>query len=154
MPIDAFKTTLQVEGRQVLKQLQTKIRQQGVRVLFNGSTASMSATFVGHYPWFLTYNLLNENIPKYEGGWKLLRNGFIGFNAAVISDCVSNSLRVIKTAKQTYQTPVSYTAVVQEIVQKEGLPGLFGRGLKTKILTNGLQGFLFTICWKYIEEII
>ena len=26
------------------------------------------------------------------------------------------------------------------------------RGLKTKILSNGIQGLLFTIIWKSIEE--
>ena len=30
----------------------------------NGSIASLSASFVGHYPWFLTYNFLNLNIEK------------------------------------------------------------------------------------------
>ena len=37
-------------------------------------------------------------------------------------------------------------------MKNDGLKGLLGRGLKTRILTNGLQGMIFTIGWKYIEE--
>lgn len=31
------------------------------------------------------------------------------------------------------------------MLAKDGVIGLFGRGLKTKILANGLQGMLFTV---------
>ena len=113
----------------------------------------MSATFVGHYPWFLTYNILNEKLPKYDNNYKkFLRNAFIGFNSAVISDCFSNSLRVIKTVKQTNNKVISYKDTVNNIIKTDGISGLFGRGLKTRILTNGIQGILFTVCWKSIEE--
>ena len=154
MPLDAFKTTLQVEGKEGVKLLKNKISKGGTRVLYHGTLASMSATFVGHYPWFLTYNLLNEKLPKYDETYKnFLRNGFIGFNAAVISDCISNSFRVVKTTRQTYENSISYRNVVREIINKDGYIGLFGRGLKTRIITNGLQGILFTVTWKYINEV-
>ena len=92
MPIDAIKTTLQVEGKHGISLLKNKLNKSGPKVLYHGTLASMSATFVGHYPWFLTYNLLDENIPKYNENYKIyLRNGFIGFNSAVVSDCCSNS---------------------------------------------------------------
>ena len=153
MPIDAFKTTMQVEGKNGVKLLRNKVSSNGIRVLYHGTLASMTATFVGHYPWFLTYNILNEKLPKYDESYKkFLRNGFIGFNAAVISDCFSNSFRVIKTTKQTYQNNISYSNVVKEIVEKDGVVGLLGRGLKTRIITNGMQGILFTVTWKYLQE--
>lgn len=153
MPIDAIKTTLQVKGKPGLTVLKTKMRTHNVFILYHGTIASMCATFVGHYPWFLTYNILNTKLPKYdETHKKLLRNAFIGFNAAVISDCCSNSLRVIKTVKQTSKNNISYPAVIKNIVNKDGITDLFGRGLKTRIITNGIQGILFTVCWKYIEE--
>ena len=152
MPIDTLKTTLQVEGKSGLKLLKNKINKNGYRVLYHGTLASMTATFVGHYPWFLTYNILNEKLPTYTETYKtFLRNGFIGFNAAVISDCCSNSFRVIKTTKQTYRHSISYTDITKEIIKKDGIQGLLGRGLKTRIITNGLQGILFTISWKYIQ---
>ena len=153
MPIDAVKTTLQVEGTNGLKLLKNKMKLSGPKILFHGTLAQTSATFVGHYPWFLTYNLLNEKLPKYDKGYqKFFRNGFIGFNAAVISDCCSNSLRVIKTTKQTNKNSLSYLDTTKLIIKEDGILGLFGRGLKTRILTNGIQGIMFTITWKFIEE--
>ena len=155
MPIDAVKTTLQVEGKSGLSILKNKIRTNNPMILYHGTLASMSATFVGHYPWFLTYNILNEKLPKYDETHKnLLRNAFIWFNSAIISDCCSNSLRVIKTVKQTSIEKLNYTETVKNIIKNDGISGLFGRGLKTRIMTNGIQGILFTVCWKYIEETI
>ena len=155
MPIDTLKTTLQVEGSNGLKILRNKFSYNGPRILFHGSLASFSATFVGHYPWFYTYNKLNQLLPIYkknENYKNFIRNGFIGFNAAVISDCCSNSLRVIKTTKQTNKDCVNYKQTIEKIVNKDGYTGLFGRGLKTRIITNGIQGIVFTIIWKYVEK--
>ena len=155
MPLDTVKTTMQVEGKNGLNLLSKKVKKGGVTTLFHGTGASMSATFIGHYPWFLTYNIMDEKLPNYNDGLKkFLRNGLIGFSAAVISDCSSNSLRVIKTTKQTNPNPISYKNTVKMIIKEDGLRGLFGRGLKTRILTNGIQGIVFTITWKYIQEIM
>ena len=153
MPIDAWKTSLQVEGKDGINLLKKRISNNGIKTLYNGSLASMSATFVGHYPWFLTYNLLNDNLPLYDSGIKnLSRNAFIGFNASVISDCCSNSLRIIKTTRQTYRTNISYQRIILDIIKNDGIKGLLGRGLKTRIITNGLQGMMFNVCWKYFEK--
>lgn len=151
MPIDALKTNMQVDGG--LNILKNKINKGGYRVLYNGTLASMSATFVGHYPWFLTYNLLSQKIPEKDNlSYTLLRNAGIGFTSSVTSDCVSNSLRVVKTMKQTHSENINYKKTVYDIINKDGIEGLFGRGLKTRILTNGIQGMMFTVCWKYIEK--
>ncbi len=153
MPLDAIKTTLQVEGKTGLNLLRSKIKKSGLKVMYNGTLASMSATFVGHYPWFLTFNLLNARLPKYDETYKkLIRNAFIGFNSAVISDTCSNSLRVIKTTRQTSADQLSYVDSVKNIIAKDGMIGLFGRGLKTRILTNGVQGIMFTVVWRMLEE--
>ncbi len=56
-----------------------------------------------------------------------------------MSDTVSNSIRVVKTSKQAATEAVTYPAVIRDVVAKDGVLGLFGRGLKTKILANGLQ---------------
>ena len=42
--------------------------------------------------------------------------------------------------------------IVKNIIKKNGIVDLLGRGLKTRIITNGIQGILFTGWWKYIEE--
>lgn len=153
MPVDALKTIMQVEGKGGAAALREKIRVGGVPVLYHGALAASAATFVGHYPWFATYNYLNEYLPKYDDlPKKLLRSAVIGFCASFVSDTCSNSIRVIKTTKQTATTPMTYPQVVRMVVDKEGWLGLFGRGLKTKILANGMQGILFSVLWRLGQD--
>jgi hypothetical protein len=154
MPLDTLKTTLQVDGKSGMTNLRHRIKTQGLKTLYNGTSASLTANMVGHYPWFLTYNYLNANLDNYNDNplKKLIRNGSIGFASAIISDCCSNSFRILKTSSQTNINNESYRKMVSSIIEKDGYKGLFGRGLKTRILTNGLQGILFNITWKYIES--
>ncbi|KAL1862598.1 hypothetical protein VTK73DRAFT_6734 [Phialemonium thermophilum] len=150
-PIDTLKTTLQTQGYRGTAILRRRIKTDGIGSLWWGALATTAATFVGHYPWFATYNSLMEAIPEPSKDhlllW-LLRLAFIGFCASVVSDSVSNSLRVVKTYRQVNESNVSYTKAARQVVQADGLVGLFGRGLKTRILCNGLQGLLFSILWK------
>eukprot|EP00933_Yihiella_yeosuensis_P013126 TRINITY_DN12307_c0_g2_i1.p1 TRINITY_DN12307_c0_g2~~TRINITY_DN12307_c0_g2_i1.p1 ORF type:complete len:305 (+),score=78.42 TRINITY_DN12307_c0_g2_i1:81-917(+) len=154
MPVDAWKTTKQVEGKEGLKKLIEKTKKHPT-ALWQGAVGAMSATYVGHYPWFYTNNQLRESLPQFDFfAGKYVRNAFIGFCSAAVSDTCSNSLRVLKTTRQTSMEPLSYMDSAKEIIAKEGVAGLFGRGLKTRILTNGLQGALFTVGWRAISEII
>lgn len=58
---------------------------------------------------FATYNTLEEHLPlPHTFLQKLGRQAFIGFVASVISDTVSNSLRVVKTYRQVDEGRVSY----------------------------------------------
>ena len=153
MPIDTIKTMMQVEGTHGFSTLKQKLKTQGPSVLYHGSLAASLATFVGHYPWFTTYNYLNSYLPRYnEKSKQLMRNALIGFTASFISDICSNSIRVIKTTRQTSTNTQSYSQVIQEILQKDGYKGLFGRGLKTKILSNGIQGILFSVIWNLGQD--
>jgi hypothetical protein len=155
MPLDTMKTTLQVEGAHGRALLREKIQQQGISALYHGSLAASAATFVGHYPWFVTYNYLQSRLSRplpTDNHTRLLRNAFIGFVSAAASDICSNALRVIKTTRQTASS-ASYPTIVRSIVEKEGLLGLFGRGLKTKLLTNGVQGMLFSVCWNLGQDL-
>lgn len=157
MPIDASKTILQVEGKDGLKKLRAKVAVGGPRVLWHGALAASGATFVGHYPWFATFNMLDENLPKADPNsilQKFARRAVMGFVSSVVSDTCSNSIRVIKTFKQTSTVPVSYPEAARKVIEKDGYVGLFGRGLKTRILANGLQGLMFSILWKSFEEMI
>ena len=63
LPIDAAKTSLQVNGENGIKILQNRIKNEGIGALFSGGVASSAATLVGHYPWFLTYNYLSDKLP-------------------------------------------------------------------------------------------
>ena len=74
-----------------------------------------------------------------------------GVFASFVSDVVSNSLRVLKTARQTSPTTIGYRQAAAQIIDKEGLAGLLTRGLGTRVLTNALQASLFTVVWKYLE---
>ncbi|GLC35061.1 hypothetical protein PLESTB_000550200 [Pleodorina starrii] len=154
MPVDACKTILQVEGANGFKALTHKVQVGGPTVLYHGALAASVATFVGHYPWFATYNTLNSMLPRYEDDLpkKLLRSAFIGFCSSFVSDCCSNSIRVIKTTKQTATVPMTYTEVVKEIIRKDGVSGLFFRGLGTKIITNGIQGIMFSVMWRLGQD--
>jgi hypothetical protein len=79
-------------------------------------------------------------------------------------------LRVIKTTKQTARlsderpqgdsgeendkkpTDISYGQVVRLIIEKDGIAGLFGRGLQTRLLTNSIQGAIFSVLWRYFQQ--
>jgi len=153
MPLDTVKTIMQVEGKQGLTKLSAKIKTSGPPALWHGALGASAATFAGHYPWFATYNLLNESLPKpVDLGSKLMRNAFMGFCSSVVSDCTSNSIRVLKTYRQTAEVNVSYMGAAKEIIAKDGLQGLFLRGLGTRVLANGVQGMAFSVIWKYLEE--
>ena len=154
MPIDTCKTMMQVHGKSGMKILRNKIKTSGPQVLYSGSLGAFSATLMGHFPWFFTFNLLNDNIPHYDDNniLKYVRYGSIGFCSSFIADTVSNSARVIKTSKQTSKEHNNYKQIVKKIIETEGINGLLFRGLKTKIITNGVQGLLFTILWKYFEN--
>jgi len=158
MPIDACKTIMQVEGNRGIPSLLAKIRTSGPTVLWHGAGGAMGATFVGHYPWFAVYNYLNANMTKYDRktdlGMYLARNAVIGFAASAVSDTCSNSIRVLKTTKQTSTEAISYPKALSMVIEKDGVMGLFTRGLSTKIVSNGLQGLLFSVLWRYIQDII
>lgn len=153
MPVDAMKTIMQVEGKGGFSKLMQKVRVGGPTVLYHGALAASAATFVGHYPWFFVYNSLNEALPQYsELPKRLLRSAFIGFCASAVSDTCSNSIRVVKTTKQAATDPITYSQAVKLVIEKDGVLGLFGRGLKTKIVANGLQGLMFSVLWRLGQD--
>mmetsp|Transcript_29703 Transcript_29703/g.28409 ORF Transcript_29703/g.28409 Transcript_29703/m.28409 type:complete len:301 (-) Transcript_29703:372-1274(-) len=153
MPIDTFKTTMQVEGKDGLPKLFAKFRTNGISTFFQGSLASATATFVGHYPWFFVYNYLSEHLPKTDDfAMKLGRSAIIGFSASAVSDTCSNSIRVIKVYKQANTEAVTYPEALRRVIKEDGIAGLMGRGLQTKIIANGMQGLMFSVLWKLIDE--
>lgn len=152
MPVDTIKTMMQVEGSAA--NLFRKVQLHGPSTLFHGSVAASVATLAGHYPWYTTYNYLNHFIPNYHDNVvaKLTRSAAIGFTCSMVSDTVSNSFRVVKTARQTSTTSMTYRAVIRDILRKDGIQGLLGRGLKTRLLTNGVQGLLFSVLWRLGQD--
>mmetsp|Transcript_10095 Transcript_10095/g.12451 ORF Transcript_10095/g.12451 Transcript_10095/m.12451 type:complete len:167 (+) Transcript_10095:583-1083(+) len=162
MPIDTWKTTMQTEGAKGLALLMKKIGEKGPIVLYNGGYGAVVANMVGYYPWFATYNTLEEKIPKTHADGtpfspvvKLARRALLGFCASAVSDTTSNSIRVVKVYKQTHSDPsITYIGAAKEVIAKDGVLGLLGRGLGTKLIANGIQGAMFSILWKSIEPLL
>jgi len=168
MPVDTSKTAMQVEGASGLDNLVKRVTSEGPGPLYQGSLASAAATAAGHFPWYLTYNFLNDSLPtasKEEVLLGLLRSAFMGLSASCVSDCVSNSLRVIKTTKQTASLgkagsmeiegakEMTYREALNLVLEQDGIQGLLGRGLKTRLLTNAIQGAMFSVLWKYFQTL-
>ena len=164
MPVDAAKTSMQVEGQEGLERLWSSAVSQGPAPLYRGALAQGAATAVGHFPWFATFNYLDAQLPVVDASDDLLlslaRSALLGLCASCVSDCTSNSLRVIKTTKQTAQLnkdgsqqELSYPQIVAMIVEQDGIQGLLGRGLQTRLLTNAIQGAVFSVLWKYFQQV-
>ncbi|KAL7554729.1 hypothetical protein ACHAWF_018264 [Thalassiosira exigua] len=160
MPIDTSKTAMQVEGQGGLDRLKQQVVENGPAPLYQGALASAAATAAGHFPWFLTYNFLNDALPIINKDDDLLlflvRSAALGLSASCVSDCVSNSLRVIKTTKQTAGLgdggrEFTYKEALTLVLENDGVVGLFGRGLQTRLLTNAIQGAIFSVTWKYFQ---
>lgn len=162
MPIDTLKTTLQTEGANGMALLRQRIATSGPLTLYNGGLGAMSANVVGYYPWFATYNQMDSVLPKTDkdgnklsGVANLGRRALQGFCASAVSDCASNSIRVLKVYKQTNaDATLTYTQCAKQIIAQDGVWGLFGRGLGTKLISNGIQGAMFSILWKTIEPML
>lgn len=195
MPIDTCKTVMQVEGASGLENLWNITLREGPNILYQGAVAQAAATAVGHFPWYLTYNFLNDQLPTVvvassdETGntvllLSLARSAFLGLCSSCVSDICSNSLRVVKTTKQTARLgnnfeqqqqqqllqgnrtsdttmttindkakELSYIDIVKNIIEQDGLQGLFGRGLQTRLLTNAIQGSVFSVLWRYFQQV-
>jgi len=104
--------------------------------------------------WFGTYNYLEANLPLANTLFQTLaRRAFIGFVASIVSDSISNSLRVVKTYRQVNETRIGYMDAARTVIATDGVMGFLGRGLKTRILANGLQGLMFSVLWKFFLDL-
>ena len=150
-PIDVLKTMKQVEGGTAMTKLKKRINEKGLKSLYDGALANGVLALIGHYPWFVVHNYLDRYLPMYNNNiiLSLMRNAFIGFVSTCVSDSISNSIRVLKTSIQTSEGKKSYKEIYEDIKKKEGNKGIFTRGLTTKLLTNGIQGIMFNVMWKY-----
>ncbi len=130
--------------------------------MYSGVVESALATAVANYPWYITFQSLQQHIPKAHGLMlKNVRTGVIGFLASISADLASNGIKVIKATKQASAAGElgeesgavwSNTRIFNHVLRDGGIWRLlFGRGLPTRILANGLQNFVFTIIWYTFE---
>ena len=161
-PADTVKTMMQVHGTDGLTHLQNKITKLGPSALFQGAMGASAATWVGHYPWFVTHNfleaycvrnqILDAHLKNQNPTRKNVRRALLGLMSSLVSDVCSNAIRVLKTYKQTSLEPIGYMEAASRIIEKDGLAGLFFRGLTSKLTANALNAMLFTVVWKAISE--
>ena len=153
-PLDAVKTARQVRGAEAMELLARKVEARGVLALYDGALAAAAASWVGNYPWFVTFNTLQAQVPTADGALGIARNAAIGCIASAISDTVSNSLRVVKTIRQTTDAggEESYVQVARRVVASDGIAGLLGRGLGTRLLVNVVQGGVFSVAFKLLLD--
>eukprot|EP00931_Biecheleriopsis_adriatica_P078108 TRINITY_DN51574_c0_g1_i1.p1 TRINITY_DN51574_c0_g1~~TRINITY_DN51574_c0_g1_i1.p1 ORF type:complete len:406 (+),score=86.80 TRINITY_DN51574_c0_g1_i1:51-1220(+) len=154
-PIDTLKTAKQVRGDDAVGVLLERVRRKGPGELYAGAIANFAANWAGNYPYFFVFNSLSEAwLAPEDATAKIVRNGVLGMCSSIASDIVSNSLRVLKTLRQgaDADSEKGYVEAAKEIIEKDGIAGLLGRGLETRLLTNVLQGTFFTIVWKLAEE--
>lgn len=152
-PIDTLKTTYQVRGEDGLQVLLNRVKKNGPGELYAGAIATFAANWVGNYPYFVVFNALDQAwLAPSDPTMRIVRTGVMGMCSSISSDTVSNSLRVLKTIRQSSEEAEGYWESAQRVIQRDGIVGLLGRGLETRLLVNVLQGTFFTIVWKTVEE--
>ena len=153
---------MQVHGADGLSNLQNKISKNGISALYGGALGASAATWVGHYPWFVTHNfleaycirnrILDAHLQNQNPMRKNLRRALLGLMSSLVSDVCSNAIRVLKTYKQTSVEPIGYMEAAARIIEKDGITGLLFRGLTSKLTANALNAMLFTVVWRAISE--
>jgi len=82
----------------------------------------------------------------------LIRDATIGICASFTADIATNSLKVLKTHRQTTPNSIGYTTAFFDITRTDGFIGPFTRGLKVRIFVNGCQGAFFTMIWNGLQR--
>lgn len=149
MPIDTVKVLMQLTGGTAA--IFERWRDRGILGFYSGALGAAVATLCGHFPWFFVNNALETRLPRFH---KTARRALIALCAAVVSDCFSNSLRVLKTVAQTNSVDIGYTGALKLVLKQSGVSGLLFRGLATKILSNCVSSVLFSILWKLLMDLL
>ena len=127
---------LQIESGKGFRRLMSNVKKGHVHLLYSGAVANALSSFIGHYPWFYTYNVLtrNEWVKNFICS-ENLRNALIGLVSSIVSDTAANFMRVIKTTKQALGSTrggvddgivgsggrgVSYTEAISVILAVDG----------------------------------
>ena len=156
VPIDALDIILQVEGKSGLKLLSEKIKKNGYRVLYYGSTPWITSNFIGTFSWYFVHNTLDTKFKDKFNDTNLqfnLKNGLIGLSASMTSDILTNPLRILKINKQSSIDNIGYLDTIKQIKNEKGIQEFFMRGLNTRILIHGVQNIFFVIVWKNLEKL-
>ena len=158
-----------------------KFKTSGLGGIYNGAGVYFTGHLLSHWTWFTTFNYLNSmfdpkslsynslqksntyfpsvytnaydtdeiSVSPHQRCYFCMRKGLFGLCASVASDCFCNILYVIKTNKQLSLQIISNSEV---ITRTGGLTKALGRGLPLRIIGSGLQGFVFTASWSFLQS--
>ena len=62
--------------------------------------------------------------------------------------------QVIKTTKQAVgaKHSITYSSAIKMVLSASGYTGLFFRGLPIRIIQNGVNSVIFTVCWRGLVD--
>jgi len=151
-PLDTLKINAQVHGSSAGKILTRRLRVSGLLELWSGASALFLVNWLASFPWWTVYNTVLEFWPEpVVPGMRIVRNGVAGIMASMISDMISNSLRILKVMRQaTVEGSIGaegYLSDAREVMTKDGVAGIFCRGIGPRLLAGALQGAFFSILW-------
>ena len=152
IPVDTLDVFLQVEGKKGINILYNKIRTHGIKVLYYGVNPWILNNFISTFTWYGVHNYLDNKFKHNETINFNIKNGLIGLSASLVSDILTNPLRILKINKQSHFENVSYISSIKKIIKKNGISEFILRGLKTRMLIHGIQNVFFTITWKNLEK--
>jgi hypothetical protein len=150
-PLDTLKTTWQVHGTSAKKMFDRRLHVSGPSELWSGASALFFCQLMAKLPWWGVYNIIMQSWSQPSSpAMSMLRNGIAGMLAQMASDVATNSIRVLKVRRQATVEGQGYAADAEEIVNEEGVMGLFLRGLSGRIILGSLNGALFAVLWNLI----
>lgn len=152
IPLSTLGYSVQVDGNKAIPNLKNKIKNHGIGALWHGTMMGLTYQAVSHFPWFATYNALDASLPHYDNSvLNQARHGFVGATASAAACLVSNPFKTLRVYRQTHPEAISYKQATQEIMRQDGIRGMFGRGLKARLIAQILQGTTFNMLWKALQ---
>ena len=82
----------------------------------------------------------------------MVRRAVAGLIASLVSDVISNSIRVVSNNVATSEVQIGYLDAANQIIEKDGIESLLFRGLGIKLVANALQAMLFSVLWKMVID--
>tara|TARA_B100001142_G_C14172645_1_gene592879 strand:- start:178 stop:978 length:801 start_codon:yes stop_codon:yes gene_type:complete len=152
IPIDTLDVFLQVEGNKGINTLYNKTKDHGIKVLYYGASPWILNNFVGTFSWFGVHNYLNDKYKNKFNNHFNIKHGIIGLSSSIVTDIITNPLRILKIYKQSNEKNIGYKTTINNIITERGISELLFRGLKTRLIIHGIQSVFFTVIWKNLEK--
>lgn len=136
-PLEVVKTRIQIsqdsEDSSTCGTMNQIVQNEGITGLFRGAAAKCTETGFKNFVFFYIYDALNQmakaRVKKLTTPQKL----FLGYAAGVGNTLLTMPLEVLSTKVQVVNSNVGVFGVLQEILEDEGVAGLF-KGLGFNIL--------------------